>query len=57
MLLGRVFLLDVDLWGRDFFSNNVLLFSLLFSENFCQGDKGEMEGDKVVTGVILPVPQ
>ena len=32
------------------FENNMLLFSLLFSENFSGGDKALMEGDKVVMG-------
>ena len=34
---------------------NRLLFSLLFSGNFCGGDKALMEGDKVMIGGI-PVP-
>ena len=32
------------------FENNMLLFSLLFSENFSGGDKALTEGDKVVMG-------
>ena len=32
------------------FDNNRLLFSLLFSGNFCGGDKTLMEGNKVVMG-------
>ena len=35
------------------FKNNRLLFSLLFSEHFCGGDKALMEGDKVVMGGSL----
>ena len=31
-------------------SNNRLLFSPLFSLNFCGGDKALTEGDKVVMG-------
>ena len=33
-----------------FFKNNRLLFSLVFSENCCGGDKAAIKGDKVVIG-------
>ena len=34
--------------------NNRLLFTLLFSENFFEGNKALMEREKVV--IVLPVP-
>ena len=41
---------------RLLFETNMLLFSLLFSANFCVGDKTLMEGDKVMMGDSPSLP-
>ena len=42
--------------NRLLFKKTILLFSLLFSKNFCGGDKAGMERDKVAIGDPLVPP-